>query len=280
MIIDFHTHIFSPDIKNNRDKYITSDPLFASLYSNPKAKLATADDLISIMDEQEIDKSVVLNISWSTHELCLESNDYIMQSISRYPDRLIGFGMITFNSPDLAIQELERCIKAGMKGIGEIRPHVQLLNDVGIFKPIVKYMEETRLIMLTHGSEPVGHIYPGKGDLTPEALYPFISAFPDLKLVCAHWGGGLPFYSLMPEVKKMLANVYFDSAASPFLYRPEIYTCVSSLAGNDKILFGTDYPLLAPRRLLDEIETLSLPKDIKNKVLYENACQLLEIGKR
>jgi uncharacterized protein len=106
MIIDFHTHIFSPKIKNNRQEYIDRDPLFRLLYSNPKAKLATAEDLIAAMDEQRIDKSVALNINWDDNELCKESNEYILESVAHYPNRLIGFGMVSFDSPEAAIKEI------------------------------------------------------------------------------------------------------------------------------------------------------------------------------
>ena len=75
MIVDFHTHIFPPQIKKNRSKYIDSDSCFAILYSSPKAKLATADELIASMDEEGIDISVIANYGWTTHELCVETND-------------------------------------------------------------------------------------------------------------------------------------------------------------------------------------------------------------
>jgi len=133
------------------------------------------------------------------------------------------------------------------------------------------------MIVCTHSSEPLGHRYPGKGDITPELLYPFISAFPDLKLVCAHWGGGLPFYSMMPEVGKALQNVYFDCAASPYLYHPQIYNQVSSLVDPGHILFGSDYPLLKPRRLIKEIQALNLSEIIQNQILGINAKTLLGI---
>ncbi len=277
MIIDFHTHIFSTRMKNNREKYVDRDPLFRLLYSNPNAKLATADDLIAGMDEHGIDISVVLNLAWSSQELCRETNDYILESVSRFPDRLVGFCMIRLDSLETALEELERCIKNGIKGIGEIRPSRGLLSNIAILKPIVQKIIDNNLILLTHASEPLGHIYPGKGDITPEALYPFITSFPGLKLVCAHWGGGLPFYALMPEVKKSLENVFFDSAASPYLYTSEVYNQVASLVGAEKILFGTDYPLLSPKRLLTEIETISLTQTIKNQILGENALKLLGI---
>jgi len=278
MIIDCHTHVFPPQIKKKRNQYIDSDPCFAVLYSPKEAKLATADELIDSMDKEGIDISVIVNIGWTTHELCVETNDYILESVARYPKRLIGFGSVQPNSFDAAIAEIERCAQGGIRGIGEIRPDMQLfdLNDE-IMLPIIETLRKHRLILLTHASEPVGHLYPGKGTITPEMLYPFITAFPDLTIVCAHWGGGLPFYTLMPEVKQAMKNVFFDTAASPYLYSPEIYQQVIQLVGADKILFGSDYPLLAQGRLLKEINSLDLAQETKNLILGGNARKLLGI---
>jgi hypothetical protein len=144
-----------------------------------------------------------------------------------------------------------------------------------LIKPIVDLIIQNNLILLTHASEPVGHQYSGKGEATPDMLYTLITAFPDLKLVCAHWGGGLPFYALMPEVKAALQNVYFDTAASPFLYTPQVYAQVAQLVGADKILFGSDFPLIPQRRFLKEITALDLPEETKNKILAGNAKKLL-----
>jgi predicted TIM-barrel fold metal-dependent hydrolase len=102
-----------------------------------------------------------------------------------------------------------------------------------------------------------------------------ITSFPDLPIVCAHWGGGLPFYALMPEVKKALKNVYFDTAASPFLYSPQVYRQVTQMVGNDRVLFGSDWPLLKPGRLLKEIDSLDLPKETRDLILAGNAQKLL-----
>jgi predicted TIM-barrel fold metal-dependent hydrolase len=81
----------------------------------------------------------------------------------------------------------------------------------------------------------------------------------------------------MPEVKKAMANVYFDTAASPFLYTPDIYNQVIPLVGADKILFGSDYPLLAPARLIKEIKALDLPEETESLILSGNARRLLGI---
>jgi predicted TIM-barrel fold metal-dependent hydrolase len=279
VIIDFHTHVFPPDVKKNRQKYIERDPCLAILYSDPKAKMATAEELIASMDEAGVAISVILNIGWTTHELCRETNDYIIDAVSRYPERLMGFGAVQPNSPRAAVAEIERCAGAGLKGLGEMRPDVQLfdLGDEMVMAPLAEALREHGLPLLLHASEPLGHEYPGKGLVFPDILYPFITSFPDLTIVCAHWGGGLPFYALMPEVKKALANVYFDSAASPFLYTPQVYSQVIQLVGADRVLFGSDYPLLAPGRLLKEIETLGLDEASKSRLLAGNALELLGI---
>jgi predicted TIM-barrel fold metal-dependent hydrolase len=277
VIIDFHTHIFPRWLRERRDEYVKRDPCFSLLYSQPKARIATAEELIASMDEAGIDLSVVLNAGWVSHELCVKTNDYILDSVSRYSRRLVGFCAIQPRAGDAAVAEIERCAKAGAKGIGELRSDVQgfALTDKSTMKPVVNAALKHDLIFLTHSSEPAGHEYSGKGSITPDILYSFITAFPNLKLVCAHWGGGLPFYALMPEVAKALDNVFFDTAATVFLYKPEIFKQMSHIIGSDKILFGTDYPLMHQNRVLTQIQSAQLPEEDKAKILGANAQKLL-----
>ena len=277
MIIDFHTHIVPPWIKERRQEYLGRDPLFDHLYSNPKAKLATADELIASMDDEGVDISVALNIGWVSHKLCEETNDYIMEAVSRYPKRLVGFCAIQPKAGDVAIAELERCAKGGLRGIGELRPDVQGfdLGDEATMAPVVEAANRHGMILLTHSSEPVGHQYAGKGEVTPDILYRFISRFPQIPFVCAHWGGGLPFYALMPEVASALQNVFFDTAATPFLYRPEIFRYIAEIAGVDKILFGTDYPLMPQSRVIKQLRSLDMGVDAEDLILGGNAKMLL-----
>lgn len=280
MIIDCHTHVMSPRIRDERRRYAEADACFATLYANDKARLATADELIASMDKNGVDVSVILNIGWTTHELCAQTNDYILEAINRYPDRLVGFGAVQPNSLKASIEEVERLARGGIRGIGELRPDVQAfdLADDEIMTPLVEVMNRHHLCLLMHASEPVGHRYPGKGSVTPDTIYPFITHHPELNIICAHWGGGLPFYGLMPEVKQALGNVYFDSAASPFLYNPQIYRIVSEIAGSGHILFGSDYPLMEPTRLIKEIMSLGLPPETERQILGDNARHLLGLA--
>jgi len=78
----------------------------------------------------------------------------------------------------------------------------------------------------------------------------------------------------MPEVKKALANTYFDSAASPFLYAQEIYSTVAAAVGYERLLFGSDFPLVrASRVAVEAISTLNVTQ--AQAFLGGNAQELL-----
>lgn len=277
MIVDFHTHIFPPRFNEYREEYAARDPLFARIYAKPNAKIASCDDLIAIMDEEGIDRSVILNANWSSLELCQETNDHIMESISRYPDRLVGFCSLPPKAEEAAIAELERCVHGGIRGIGEMRPDFHGLErgDEAVMDTIFEVALRHRLMLLVHASEPVGHEYVGKQKITPDVLEKLINRFPDMTIICAHWGGGLPFYALMPEVAEALKNVFFDSSASPYLYRPEIFRHVAQIVGVEKILFGSDYPLMPPSRVMKQLLSLDMGEGAEALILGGNARRLL-----
>ncbi len=277
VIIDFHTHIVPPDIIDRREELVHEDHCLGALFADPSAKMATAEDLIESMDRDGIDMSVAVNMGWLNRELCRKTNDYLMESINKYPDRLIGFGMVDPRWEDASAQ-VKRCANGGLRGIGELMPHLQGydLGDKDLMEPVVEAAVKNSMIIMTHSSEPVGHIYPGKGNVHPEMLYRFITNFPEQQIVCAHWGGGLPFYALMPEVGRSLRNVWFDTAASPFLYKYDIFPKVSEIIGADRIFFGSDFPLISQNRIITGLhEKTTLSPEIKDSILGENAYRLL-----
>jgi len=277
MIVDFHTHVFPPEIVARRDEFTERDPWLAELYSNPKAKMATIDDLLTSMDTNGVDIAIVCAFGWRDTGLAAECNSYVIQAMRDHPGRLIGLAAVQPPAGRQAIAELERCAQAGMPGFGELMPHGQgyRLSDTKTLAPVVEAAVQMGLFALTHASEPVGHLYQGKGDVTPVELQSFIRAFPELRVVAAHWGGGFPFYELMPEVGREASNVWYDSAASPFLYRSEIFPQVARIAGARKILWGSDYPLLSQERMLGYTLSSGLSEEELEMVLGGNAVRFL-----
>jgi hypothetical protein len=143
-------------------------------------------------------------------------------------------------------------------------------------RPILNRMEREGIPLLIHTNETIGHSYPGKGRTPLERFYEMILSFPTLPIILAHWGGGFPFYELMPEVAKVMTHVYYDTAASPFLYSKKIYAIASEIVGVEKILFGTDFPLISPRRYYKELEGSGLSKQDREKILGLNFSRLMQ----
>lgn len=276
-MIDFHTHIFPPEVKDHREHWIRKDPCFSKLYLNPKAVIAAADDLVQSMDEAGIDSSVALGIGWKNRDLCLGHNDYMIESHHKYGKKIIPFCSVQPMEGDSSYYEIERCVKAGIAGIGELRPDLQGLldKDISVWNPVMEAARKWDLPVLIHSSEPVGHSYAGKGEVSLQYLYRLLCAFADIKIVLAHWGGGMIFYSLMPEMTKTLMNTYFDTAATSFLYRPEIFTTAFKLAGKEKVLFGSDYPLISHSRAIKYLYSLNLQSDELEAITEDNASALL-----
>ncbi|MCX7912420.1 MAG: amidohydrolase [Dehalococcoidales bacterium] len=278
MIVDFHTHVLPPRARENRRAYVFRDTAFAEIYAPEKSRIATAEDLVAVLDREGISCAVIAGYGFRTHELCVEINDYILDAAARYPGRLFAFCAVSGCCDDSSLAEIERCARAGARGVGELRPDFQLAGATPEkLAPFVGLLRSYDLMLLLHGSEPVGHIYPGKGQATPDRLYRLIGMFGGVAVVLAHWGGGLPFFALMPEVKKRILenNVYFDTAASPLLYRPEIYRQVRDTIGAERILFGSDYPVVMPSRIIKEIEGSGLDDTERTLILSGNARRLL-----
>lgn len=240
------------------------------------------EELISSMDASGVERSVVCGFPWSRPDLCSLHNNYLMESASRYPDRLIVFISLLFSNPDWSEDELDRGVRAGAKGVGEIAfyRHEMTSQDIDAMGPIFTRMEKQGIPLLLHTNELLGHPYPGKGTTPLERFYELILSFPNLSIMLAHWGGGLPFYELMPEVAKAMANVYYDTAASPFLYSKKIYAIASGIVGPDKILFGTDFPLIRPQRYFQELEESGLSREDREKILGLNMSRLLGMDRK
>jgi predicted TIM-barrel fold metal-dependent hydrolase len=285
MIIDFHTHIFPQEVREAGERYFDGEPDFKLIYSTPGSKLSGMEELIGTMDDQGVDKSVVFGFPWCTVEHFKRNNDYVIEAVERFGDRLIGF--CTFSLPaEGAEKELERCLNSGLSGVGELAFYSSTIgeNTVHFLRPIAEIALNHDVPLLLHTNEPVGHSYPGKAQSTVRGIYALVQHFPKNKIVLAHWGGGIFFYHLMKkEVKEALHNTWFDTAASPYLYDREIYSIAKQIVGSDKILFGSDYPLLKPSRYFTEMKEAGLPREAMKKICGDNAAimlKLAETGKR
>lgn len=276
MIVDFHAHVFPPRIIERRAQYIEQDATFREMYANPKAKLASANELLASMERSGVDVVVAVGFGWSDAETCREHNDYLLEAADRSGGRIVAFGCVGGDAATAAA-EAGRVLEAGARGIGELRPDSQgmEMSAGGAMDAVAALAAEAGVPLLLHVSEPVGHAYPGKSGLAVDALVDLAARWPALRIVAAHWGGGLPFYTLMPEVRAALQNTSFDTAASSLLYDPKVYRVAADLVGAERILFGSDFPLQSQKRCIERVEEAPLSAEERSLVLGENARRLL-----
>jgi predicted TIM-barrel fold metal-dependent hydrolase len=275
-LLDFHVHVTPPDISANWRRYAEKEPYFALLSGSPQNRFATAEEVIAALDSSGCDRAVIFGFGFTDMGLCRYVNDYVIEKIRQFPNRLTGFMSVPPGSGELE-REIDRCCSAGLRGAGELFPEGQGF-DIGEAKDtrsLAGACAERGLPVLVHANEPVGHDYPGKTGVTLKQIERFIEHSPGLTIVLAHWGGGLFFYEAMPELREKCRNVYYDTAATPFLYDRRVYRAASALGLTDKIIFGSDFPLLPLSRYIGAIESSGLGAEEQRRILGANAERLL-----
>lgn len=275
MKTDVHVHVFPPHVIGEVDKYLERDAFLKEICSSPVHKYATVDDLLQEMDKCGIEKAAVSGFASSDEGLCREMNDYVLEAAKSFPSRLFPMAIVSMREGNIE-KELSRSFEQGAVGVGELFPWGQNFSLYGKEAEVLaSFCEEKNIPLLLHVNENVGHNYVGKGDVSVKEAYDFAARHPELKIIYAHLGGGLLFYELMPEVKKQLKNVYYDTAAGPFLYNKAIYRVFREMGIMDKVLLGTDYPLISPRRYLRELQEAGLSGEEEDMITSSNAHKLL-----
>lgn len=250
-IWDSHVHLFPPEIYRNWDRYAVRDETFANLTRKPANGKGTEEAWVDIEEslacaqEAGVHGLVMQGWYWNDAGMMRLHNDYMAEAVHKYSDRLKGFISVNPKFGEEALAELERCKDMGFSGIGELGPGGNGYDfEDQDFLAVLDWARVHDMPVCIHCGEPVGHKYPGK-DMTSLAPLPeLIKKSPDLKLILAHMGGGLPFYEMNPRYRKAFGNVRYDMAANPLLYDIRSIRAVIAMVGPERLLYGSDFPLL------------------------------------
>lgn len=255
--IDAHTHLFAPAQRAARETIAARDATFAEMYAGPAAKMAVADQLLAAIDRAGIDAAVAAGFAFAAARDLDEQNEYVLGAAAASNGRIIP--LATLNPALDGWQTVAgRALVAGARGFGELRPHNQGWDPLGQHGHLLcDFAAEAGVVLLWHVSEPVGHAYAGKGGgITPVELCALALAHPATRMAGAHFGGGLPFYLQMPELRAGLQSLWFDTAAASLLYDEGSVARLVGLAGPERVLFASDFPLLSPKRQLERVLAL------------------------
>lgn len=278
MIVDTHVHVYPPAIRENRKEIAGREPYFDLLTRGSAHRWGTAEDVLAAMDEDGVGQSWICGFAFSDIGLCRDCNDYVLGAASSSNGRLKAMIVV----PPLARgmeDEIARCARLGAIGVGELFPDGQNfpLDDPRATWRLAAVCQENNLFLSLHCAEPVGRQYPGKGSVGPREAYAAALAHPELRIVLAHWGGGLFMYEQMPDVRADLRNVWYDSAATPFLYTHSIYDAAAAAGVGGKILYGSDFPLLRLPRYQKMLDESGMSASQKEAYFSENAKVLAGI---
>ena len=257
---DVHCHLLPPELRQP-PAASWQDTWFAACHADAN-DFASGAEVVQALDAAQLERAVVFGWPFADPGLLTEVNAYVAREAAASDGRLVGLAMINPGRPGWEA-ELSRCRSLGLRGVGELNADAQgfsLRFEQGVREALLTLAEMGWPLML-HTSDPVGHQYPGKGTAFPGRIWdlvvPALQGAPGLRVCLAHLGGGLPFYAHMPEVHTLCSQLWFDTAAIPYLYQAGVLEAVDQLLGAGRVCFGSDFPLLLPTRYRDQLARLS-----------------------
>jgi predicted TIM-barrel fold metal-dependent hydrolase len=273
--VDAHVHVFALEQREQRAAIASRDATFGEMYGQAGARMATAPELAAMLDREGLDGAVAVGFAFSAPGDLHVQNEGLAETATGSGGRIAWLAAVNPARPGW-LAEATRALDAGARGFGELRPHSQGWEPLG---PTGRELCELALsrgaVLLWHVSEPLGHEYPGKrGGISPDDLIRVALAYPALAMVGAHLGAGAAFYLQMPEIRKAIDSLYFDTAAASLLYHPEAVARVIDLAGPGRVLFASDYPLQRPKPRWQALERLLSDESTRRMVGGANADSL------
>lgn len=272
--VDCHVHILPPDVVSDLGILASKDESFRNLTMTKGAEFVTGKELLRDMAEGGLEKAAIFGFSLKDNDLNSYLNDYVLSFAQDNPGKFAPLACISPAGKGF-MKEAERCLSLGFMGFGELFPASHGFDLAGKeMSRLAGLSSEKKVPMLIHVNEQVGHMYPGKGDVGLKKAFMFAQKFKENPVIFAHLGGGLPFFYSMPEVKA-LHNVFYDTAAQPYLMDSSVYRSMRETGALEKVVLGTDYPLLKSPRYFKEMEKSGLSKEDIQKVIYDNPLKIL-----
>ena len=206
-------------------------------------------------------------------------NQEVLQAARENPDVLIPFGSVDPHKGKLGVREAQELIQAGVKGF-KFHPNTQAFwpNDRA-FYPLYEVIADAGLIALFHtGTTGIGAGLPGGGGVhlkysNPMCIDDVAADFPGLDIILAH--PSFPWQEEALAIAVHKPNVYIDLSGWSPKYFPPILVQYTNTRLKTKMLFGSDFPLIAPDRWLKDFEQLAIKDEVRPLVLKDNAAKLL-----
>ena len=251
----------------------------AAHYFKSDEPLPTVDDVADYYRARNL-AAVLFTVDWEARSGRPPiPNEEIADAARTNPDVLIPFASVDPGRPD-AVERVRRLIdEHGVKGF-KFHPNLQEFfpNDRSAY-PVYEVIAEARLPALFHtGHSGMGTGLPGGGGLrlkysNPLCLDDVAADFPELPIVLAH--PSFPWQDEAISVCLHKENVWIDlSGWSPTYFPPQLVQYANTQL-REKVLFGSDFPLITPERWLADFDQAPFRDEVRPLILKENAARLL-----
>jgi uncharacterized protein len=234
------------------------------------------DMTVAAMDAAAVEFGLLS--AWSApYQPPLISNEEVARWVEAHPDRFAGVACVDLNRPMEAVRELRRCVvELGFKGLRVVPWLWEAPPTDRRYYPLFAACVELGVPFFTQ----VGHTGPMRPSETGRPI-PYIDQvaldFPELVIVGGHIG--YPWTEEMIAVARKHENVYIDTSAYvPKRYPRELLAYIASGTGRNKVMFGTNYPMIFHQQALDGVDALALDAEVKELFLAGNARRVLQLA--
>lgn len=256
-IIDSHAHIFPHKIAEKATESIS-----AFYFNRDMAHNASSEELLASGRKAGVEKYLVFSTATSEKQV-RSINDFILSEAKEHPEFLpVGTMHADFANFE---EEMERISAAGMKGI-KLHPDFQRFNfdDERMFA-VYELLQKKEMFVITHSGD---YRY---GYSHPERVARIAKKYKKLKIIAAHCGG----WSQWKEAREcvVLPNVWVDTSSSMGFTDEDIINETIRCYGEDKIFFGTDFPMWDHKEELEHLFKLGIKDSTMEKILYDNFAE-------
>jgi predicted TIM-barrel fold metal-dependent hydrolase len=219
--------------------------------------------MLHAMDAAGIDRACVFHIFFPDGRA---SNDLTAQFVAQHPDRFIGFAYVSPLTPEGIGSELARAIdELGFAAIKLYAPYTPWDYDQPQWDPIYQFADERELAVICHTG----------ADASPRFLSSVAPRYPRAKFVAGHAGNTPDERAQAIAAAQENPNVYLETCST--FRTPGVIEQLVNEAGAERVLFGSDSPLMDPRPQMGKIITADIPDEAKRKILGENARRILRV---
>jgi hypothetical protein len=277
--IDVHTHA---EISEDGHVSLPDDLMAASAkyFKSSEGRTPTLDQLAERYRAAHL-AAVVFTVD-AEHQTghAPVPNDDVARAAMRHPDVLIPFGSIDPRRGPAGVDEARRLVtEMGVRGF-KFHPTLQGFSpDDPMAYPLYAALQELGVPALFHsGQTGIGAGMPGGNGLrlrhsNPMLLDDVAADFPDLTIILAH--PSFPWQDEALSVATHKANVFIDLSGWSPKYFPPLLVQYANTILKDKVLFGSDYPLITPERWMADFAELPIRDEVRPLILKENAIRVL-----